>query len=372
MIKTFDYLGSLPEIEEKIMEALQRVLHSGRLVLGPETEAFEAEFAQYIGSKHCIAVGSGTTAIHLALMALGLKAGDEVITVSNTCVPTIAAIRLAGAIPVFADVRESDLMMDPEQVAAHITPKTRCILPVHLWGQSADMDAVMEVAKGQPEKIPVVEDCAQGHGTTYRGRHVGTFGRIGCFSFYPTKNLGAYGDAGAVVTDDPGLGARLRSLRMYGYDQFAVAQEEGMNARITEMQAAILRVKLGVFPEWLARRRRVATLYNETINNPAIQLPPKQRHTEPSCHQYVIRCKHRQAIIDVLKANDVGFGIYYPTPVHLMPAYEFLGGSTLRLPVTVKASSEILSLPLHEGISPDEAGKVVNLVNGVTAGASSV
>jgi aminotransferase EvaB len=361
MIKTFDYRRSLPEIEDEITEALSRVLHSGRLLLGEETEGLETEFAQYAGARHCIAVNSGTGALQLALMALGVGVGDEVVTVSNTCVPTISAIRSTGATPVFVDVREFDLTMNPELVASAATAKTRCILPVHLWGQAADIDALVELTRKR--EIPIIEDCAQAHGTRLRSRHVGTLGRIGCFSFYPTKNLGAYGDAGAVLTNDSALAERLRSLRVYGYDGSGVAQTEGTNARISELQAAILRVKLRVFPTWLERRRRVAEVYNEAIENPEIQLPPIQPFTEPSYHQYVIRCRDRRAVIQALEAAEIGFGIHYPMPVHLMPAYQFLGGSSLRLPVTMKASSQILSLPIHEGISPDQANRVAEVLN---------
>ena len=365
MIKPFDYLKSLPEIEADVMDAVARVLHSGRLILGPETTAFEEEFAAYVGARHCVAVTSGTAALHLALMALGIGPGDEVITVSNTCAPTVAGIRLAGATPVFVDVRDDDLMMDPDLLEAAITSRTRCILPVHLWGHSVQLDHILALA--QRHGIEVIEDCAQAAGTTYRGRHVGVFGRLGCFSFYPTKNLGAYGDAGAVITEDADLAARLRRHRMYGYEGPRVSQIEGTNARIGEIQAAILRVKLRVFSRWLAQRRRIAAHYDAHIRHPDITLPPRQEAVEPSYHQYVIRCRDREAVMDALKAADIGFGIHYPTPVHLMPAYAFLGGEALDLPVTTRSCQDILSLPIHEALSETDALAVSGTLNHVRA-----
>lgn len=347
------------------MAAVSRVLHSGRLILGPETDAFEAEFAAYVGVRACVGVASGTTALHTALLALDIGPGDEVITVSNTCVPTIAAIRLTGARPVFVDVKTTDLLMDPARAAAAITPRTRCILPVHLWGQSADLDALEAVA--EEAGVALVEDCAQAQGTHYRGKHVGTTGRMGCFSFYPTKNLGAFGDAGAVVTDDPALAERLRRLRVYGYDDSGIAQTEGLNARISEIQAAILRVKLRVLPDWLAKRRTIAHTYDTGIQHAGIRLPCPAPDTEAAYHQYVVQCADRAAVTAALTAADIGFGIHYPVPVHLMPAYAFLGGETLDLPVTTQAACEILSLPIHEGLTADETGTVVATLNAAPA-----
>jgi dTDP-4-amino-4,6-dideoxygalactose transaminase len=361
MIKTFDYQKLLPEIEKEVMEALSRVLHSNRLILGSETEGFEREFAQYMGVKHCIAVTSGTTALHLALLSLGVGPGDEVITVSNTCVPTVAAIRLTGALPVFIDIREDDLMMDTRQITSKITAKTRCILLVHLWGKSVALHEVLKIAEAH--SLEVIEDCAQACGTLYQGLKVGTFGQMGCFSFYPTKNLGAYGDAGAIITHNDELAERLRKMRMYGYNSAGNAQMEGMNARISEMQAAILRIKLRVFPTWLNRRLEIAEFYNKTIQNLSIVKPQCLVACRPSYHQYVVCCKERTKFIEWLKNHDIGYGIHYPTPVHLMPAYEYLGIASHELPNTVRACSEILSLPIHEGISSKEVDYIVATIN---------
>lgn len=361
MIKTFDYLRLLPEHEEEVIEALRRVLRSGALILGPETSAFEDEFAAHLGVKHCIAVTSGTTALHLALNAMGIGPGDEVITVANTCPPTVAAIRLAGATPVFADVREDDFMMDPECVESAITEKTRCILPVHLWGMAADMDWILAIA--ERHGLEVLEDCAQSLGTLCNDRPTGRFGRAACFSFYPTKNLGAYGDGGAVVTDDSELAARLRRKRMYGYDGSPVSIEEGMNARIAEMQSAILRIKLRRFPEWLDRRLAIADLYNISIANPALTMPVSSPARRPSYHQYVVRCPERERLIDHLNRREIGFGIHYPEPIHTMPAYKPLVPEAVALPVTERCCREVLSIPVHEALTDAEVQSVIAALN---------
>lgn len=361
MVKRFDYVKSLSEIEGEIHAAIRRVLNSGRLILGEETESFEREFASFVHARFCVSVNSGTTALHLALWALDIGAGDEVITVANTCVPTVAAIRLTGANPRFVDVRQEDLMMDPDLLAEAAGPRVRCILPVHLWGQSAPMDAILKQARRLGLKV--VEDCAQAHGTKYRGIHAGNFGSAGCFSFYPTKNIGAYGDAGAVVTNDPELARRLKELRNYGYDASGVARTEGTNARISEIQAAILRVKLRVFPEWLNRRLKVASVYDAGIRNPAVSLPPRPPETGHSYHQYVIRCRNRESVAAALTAGGIEYGIHYPVPVHLMPAYRPKGAENRELPVTQKASGEVLSLPITEALSETDARKVVAAIN---------
>jgi aminotransferase EvaB len=314
-----------------------------------------------VGSRYCISVTSGTTALHLALMGLGIGPGDEVITVANTCAPTIAAIELAGARPVFVDVRDDDLMIDMELVEAAITPRTKCLMPVHLWGQGVDIERVIDIA-GRHGLI-VVEDCAQAQGTRFGQRHAGTFGVAGCFSFYPTKNLGAYGDGGAIVTDDEQLAARLRRMRMYGYDRPNHSIEKGMNGRIAELQAAILRVKLKYLGQWVERRRAIAARYQREIRHPRITLPliyPDRAHPY---HQYVIRCQDRAAVIAALEANGIGYGIHYPIPVHLMPAYENLGRPSL--PVTERACDEILSLPVHEALTDQDIETVIRTLNGI-------
>ena len=361
MIRTFDYRSSLGEIEDEIRAALDRVLRSGRLILGPETEAFEQEFAAFTGSRFCVGVTSGTTALHLALAALDVGAGDEVITVANTCPPTISAIRLTGAVPVFVDVRADDLMMDADQIESRLSERTRCIVPVHLWGKSADLDSLEAVSK--KHGIPIIEDCAQAHGTTWNARHVGTFGRMGCFSFYPTKNIGAYGDAGAIVTDDPDLDQRLRRLRMYGYEGSQVSLENGINGRISEMQSAILRTKLRIYPQWLARRLAVAAVYDAEITHPSVRKPSHGTSCRPSYHQYVIESDARNQLAGHLRERDIETGIHYAVPIHKMPAYRDLPGSRAALPITEAACERILSLPIHESLSPESARVVSDAIN---------
>jgi aminotransferase EvaB len=367
MIKSFDYLKSLPEIEADLLAATTRVLRWGRLILGPETEPFEHEFAALAGARHCIGVASGTAALHLALMALGIGPGDEVVTVSNACVPTIAAIRLTDATPVFVDVRADDLMMDVGLAEQAITRKTRCLLPVHLWGRSADLPRL--TALTADHGVSLVEDCAQAIGTTCGGRQVGTFGDMGCFSFYPTKNLGAMGDAGAVVTNSDDLADRLRKLRFYGYGDGGESVLEGTNARISEMQGAMLRVKLRCFPDWLARRFGVAALYSAGITSRHVVLPPTQPDIVASWHQYVVRTGVRQRLMAALSSEGIESAIHYPRPVHLMSAYQHFGASRLMLPVTVSAAQETLSLPIHESVSSEEAQKIISMINRYGGGA---
>lgn len=363
MIPTFDYRRTLAEIEGEVLAAVRRVLQSGQLLLGPETEAFEAEFAAYVGRRHCVAVGSGTTAIHLALWGLGVGdvdgSDDEVITVSNTCAPTIAALRMCGAKPVFAAVGDDDLLIDPAAVEAAVGRRTRCLLPVHLWGGAVAIERLVAIA--ERHGLALVEDCAQAHGTRIEGRLAGSFGAAGCFSFYPTKNIGAYGDAGAVVTDDGDLAERLRALRMYGYRGAPVATLEGTNARISELQAAVLRIKLRHYPRWLERRREIAAYYDAHLDHPDLTRPARRRDAEHSFHQYVVRTPERERLIAALDAAGVGYGIHYPVPCHKMPAYERF--ATGPLPVSERAAEQILSLPLHEGLRDDEVERVAAVVN---------
>lgn len=356
-IRSFDYRRTLAELEGPVMTAVRRVLRSGRLILGPETEAFEHELATALGAPFCVAVTSGTAALHLALLALEVGPGDEVVTVANTCAPTIAAIRLTGARPVFVDVRTDDGQLDVTRLEAAITPRTRVVLPVHLWGHAVDLAPLLAIAEGHG--LAVLEDCAQAQGTRYRGRQVGTFGTAGAFSFYPTKNLGAYGDAGAVVTADPELAARLRRRRTYGYDGEAVACEDGGNFRVAELQAAILRVKLPHLPSWLTRRRAIAARYRAAIRHPGIATMVLAPEVEPSYHQFVIRCRDRAAVIRALDRDDVQHAIHYPTPIHRMPAFRRFAPAPGALAVTEELSAEILSIPVHEALRDDEVERVV-------------
>lgn len=363
MISMFDYRAGLNGLKPELHSALERVLESNCLVLGEETERFENEFAEWVGAKHCVAVSSGTVALFAALKCKGVGSGDEVITVSNTCVPTIAAIRQTGATPVFVDVCSDTLMLDVSQVESVITKETKAILPVHLWGNAVDLAPLRSIS--QRNSLALIEDCAQSTGTRYRGRHVGVEGAAGCFSFYPTKNLGAYGDGGAVITNDSDFADRLRRFRMYGCDKQGIAVEEGVNARINELQAAFLRVKLRRLDSCIERRRGAAEIYSrQLVSDSNIAIADDVDH---SYHQFVIRTRRRSDVIYELDAAEIGWGIHYRMPVHKMSAYRNYSRS---LPVTEEAATQILSLPVHEHLTHDEIRKVARIV-GHALGASS-
>ena len=361
MIKTFDYLKSLASLEHEILDALKRVLKSGYLILGPETEAFEQEFAEFVGVQHCIGVNSGTTALHIALMGLGVGPGDEVITVSHTAVATIAALELTGARPVFVDIDPLGYTMDPSQVEDKITPATKVIMPVHIYGQVADMEPILALARRHG--LRVVEDAAQAHGAEYRGRKAGSLADVGCFSFYPTKNLGAYGDGGMVVTNNPALAQRLALLRQYGWGERYVSSIKGLNSRLDELQAAILRVKLRWLDRWNGVRREHAALYNELLRDSAIIAPAEMEHGKHCYHLYVIRCERRDELHNFLRGKGVGALIHYPVPVHLQEAYQDLGLTEGALPVTEGCSRQVLTLPVAPELSEEQIRTVGALVH---------
>ena len=358
MIKIFDYIRMLPEIETEIIESIKRVFHSGFLVLGPETEAFEREFANFMGVTHCVGVNSGTTALHLAMLSLDIGPGDEVITVANTCVPTTSAIALTGARPVFVDVCACDLTIDPQMVLQAVTENSKCILPVHLWGQSARLIELQRISADLG--VPLLEDCAQGIGTHGPAGPVGTYGMAGCFSFYPTKNLGAYGDAGAIITDDGEMAKKIAEKRIYGYTRSNFSEHPGMNARISEIQAAILRVKLRYLPIWQKRRVAIAERYLNEIDNESFLLPPKADLGCHGYHQFVIRCQNRANIVRQLEDNFIEWSIHYPTPLHHMKPYM---SADLNLPVTDRACEEILSIPVHEALTNQEVDHIIATLN---------
>jgi aminotransferase EvaB len=362
MIAYFDYRPEYDRIKREIDDAIARVLQSGRLILGPEVRAFENEFAAYVGASGAVGVNSGTDALTLALRALGVGSGDEVITVANAGVPPIAAIRALGALPRFVDVEAQTLLIDPEGLQAALTERTRCVLPVHLYGQSAALEPIVDFA--ERHGLPVVEDCAQGHGALYHDRHVGTHGTIGCFSFYPTKNLGAYGDGGMCVTMDRDLEERVRSLRMYGFDDERRPRIEGVNSRLDELQAAILRVKLAHLEESIATRAGLAKHYLDGLREGPFVLPrpaPQLRH---AYHLFVIRAPERRRVTAALEQEGIGYGIHYAEPVHLMPTYAFLGYETGDLPVTEAACASVVSLPLYPGLGSSTVDRVVETLLG--------
>jgi len=339
------------DIQEELHAASQRVLGSGWYILGEELEAFEKEFASYCTVQHCVGVGSGTEALHLALRACDIQPGDEVITVSHTFIANALAIAWTGAVPVFVDIERSSYTMDPRQLERAITPRTRAILPVHLYGQCAEMDPIMHLAK--KHSLWVIEDAAQAHGATYKGQKAGSIGDMGCFSFYPSKNLGAYGDAGAVTTNNAELAARLRRLRNYGQTDRYRHPTVGYNTRLDELQASLLRVKLPYLDGWTAERRRLAGLYHELLAQ-HVDTPVEQGEREHVYHLYVIRTPRRDQLQEYLHSHQIGTLIHYPIPVHRQRAFEHLDVDRTRLPVSEEAATMVLSLPLYPGM-PDDA-----------------
>jgi len=348
MIPFFDYRPEIAPIAGEIDAAIARVLASGRLILGPEVEAFEHEFAAWVGAPDAVGVASGTDAISLALRALGIGAGEEVLTVANAGAPPVAAIRASGAIPRFVDVDPESLLLDPALLERALGPRTRCVLPVHLYGRAAPMEPILAFAARHG--LAVVEDCAQAHGARPQGHHAGTRGAIGCFSFYPTKNLGALGDGGACVTGDPALAARLRRLRMYGFDGDRVAHVEGVNSRLDELQAAVLRVKLRRLDHHLSRRHALASAYRRALEGSSIRCPEPPEPAEHAWHLFVVRPLDRARAIAALDRHSIGHAIHYEHGAHRMEAYSFLGYRAGDLPQTESACASVLSLPLYPGL----------------------
>lgn len=343
----------------EIDDAVARVLASGRYLLGPETEAFEREFAAWVGVRECVSAGSGTEALHLALRAVGVGTGDEVITVSHTAVATVSAIELCGARPVLVDIGADDFNLDPTGLAAALSPRTRAVVPVHLYGQAADLAPVGEFCR--EHALRLVEDCSQAHGATYRGQRVGTFGDAAAFSFYPTKNLGALGDGGAAVTNDPATAETLRSLRQYGWRRERyVSEEPGWNGRMDELQAAVLRVKLRGLDADNGRRAALAAVYSASLANvPELRLPEELPGRGHIWHQFVVRHPERDGLAEQLRAAGIATLVHYPVPIHLQPAYRSrqltAGGDPLS--VTQRTAREVLSLPMFPELDPEDAGR---------------
>jgi dTDP-4-amino-4,6-dideoxygalactose transaminase len=351
--------------KEEIDAAIQRVLDKGWYILGEETKAFESEFAAYIGVNHGIGVGSGTEALHIALTACDIGTGDEVITVSQTAVATVAAIELAGATPVLVDIEPDYYTLDPTKLEAAISPRTKAIIPIHLYGQPTDLAPILEIA--QWHGLRIIEDCAQAHGAKYRGRRVGAWGDMACFSFYPTKNLGAIGDGGMVVTNDPALAERARLLREYGWAERYTSQISGWNSRLDELQSAILRVKLRHLEHDNKKRARLAAVYDERLANTSLVLPGQRSETTHVRHLFVVRSSRRDKLQIFLKEHGVGTLVHYPVPVHLQPAYRQLIRSGPDLKETEKAAGEVLSLPMYPELTKKEIQSVSELIRSFDA-----
>jgi dTDP-3-amino-3,4,6-trideoxy-alpha-D-glucose transaminase len=353
-----NYLSLRPAIDA----ALQRVVHSGRYILGPETAAFEREFAEYIGVGYAVGTGSGTDALHLILRALDIGIGDEIITVSHTAMATVAAIEMCNAVPVFVDIELRSYTMDPLEVERAITPHTRAILPVHLYGQPADLLPLLSLAK--EHGLYLIEDCAQAHGAQYHGRKVGSWGDAGAFSFYPTKNLGCLGDGGAITTNDASLHEKLLCLRQYGWDEHRVSRRPGCNSRLDELQAAILRAKLNHLEEKNQNRIRIARTYSESFKDiNGLYLPEAIHRTRHVYHQYVVRCSNRSIrdhFMQHFLTQDIQTAIHYPLPVHQQPGSMKRFRSPLSLPVTENVCDTILSLPMFPELDTEQIAMVVH------------
>jgi aminotransferase EvaB len=365
-VRVWDYLAEYEAERHDILGAVDTVFRSGTLVLGESVHAFEQEYAAYHGVTDCVSCDNGTNALVLALRALGVGPGDEVITVSNTAAPTVIAIDQIGATPVFVDIHPDTYLMDTDQVAAAITERTRCLLPVHLYGQCVDLLPLQRLAADHG--LALLEDCAQAHGARQFGRLAGTTGDAAAFSFYPTKVLGAYGDGGATITSDPQVAANLRRLRYYGMEQqYYVVSTPGHNSRLDEVHAEILRHKLKRFDQYLAARRAIAARYAEGLADTGLVLPAIAPGNDHVYYLYVVRHPRRDEIIERLESYDIQLNVSYRWPVHTMSGFAHLGYQPGSLPVTEALADEIFSLPMYASLSEDVQDKVISAVRDVLA-----
>jgi len=345
-------------IKDEVDPAIQGVIDNTSFIMGENVKAFESEFARFCDARFAMGVSSGTDALHLALLACGIGPGDEVITAVNTFIATAEAISHCGARPVFVDIKPDTYNIDPEQIEAKISSRTKALLPVHLYGQPADMDPIMAIAR--KHNLKVVEDCAQAHGALYKGKKVGTIGDAGCFSFFPGKNLGAYGDGGAVVTNDDAIAGKVRLLRNHGREAKYEHLIEGYCDRLDALQAAILSVKLRKLEGWNQKRREAAKLYDELLGSDGIVTPAEADGVRPVYHLYVVRVKDRDGLQKDLKEKGIATGVHYPVPLHLQPAYRHLGYVQGDFPVAEGAAQEILSLPIFPEINNAQITYIAN------------
>lgn len=346
--------------QEEIESAALKVLRSGWYVLGPEVESFEKEFASYVNSKYCVGLANGLDALWLSFRVLGIGAGDEVIVQGNTYIASVMGITINGATPVFVEPDEF-FNIDVSKIEEKITPKTKAILVVHLYGQASKMDEVVTLC--QKYNLRLVEDCAQSHGACYKGQMTGTFGDIGCFSFYPSKNLGAFGDAGAIVTNDENIAQAMKMYRNYGSEKRYYNKVVGANSRLDEIQAAMLRVRLNYLEDMIAERRAIASRYSAEIDNSKILLPKVGAEGTHVWHQYVIRVQEREKLIVSMKDKGIGTIIHYPIPPHLSEAYAYLGHGKGYLPITEEYANTVLSIPMYNGMTQEEQARVIECLN---------
>ena len=360
-----DLKAQYRSIKPEIDATVAGVLENCQFVLGPEVSGFEQDFAAYCGTSECIAVNSGTSALHLALLAAGVGPGDEVITVPFTFVASIAAILYANARPILVDIDPRSFTMDAKSLESAITPRTKAIMPVHLYGQPADMDPIMEIARRRG--LVVIEDAAQAHGAKYKGRPVGSIGDIGCFSFYPTKNLGAYGEGGAVTTNNPEYGQTIRQLRDWGQAHKYYHVLRGYNYRMEGFQGAILRVKLRHLEKWTEARRAIAGKYNQLLADAGVVTPQEMPWARHVFHVYTLRTEDRDSLQAALQAEGIQTAVHYAVPAHLQPAYADLGYSRGDLPQSEKAAKEVLSLPLYPEMTDSQIRSVSEALTSLVA-----
>ena len=359
-IPLVDLTRQYASIKSEIDAAIQQTLDGGAFAASQAVAAFEEEFARYCGVRHCVGVNSGTSALHLAVIASGVRAGDEVITVPFTFIATAWAISYVGAKPVFVDIETEGYTMDVDRITRAMGPKTRAILPVHLYGQMADLDPIRDICAKRG--LLLIEDAAQAHGAEYKGQRAGSCGHIGCFSFYPTKNLGAFGEAGAITTDDDEIAKRLRHLRDHAQLEKYRHEELGYNYRMDEMQGAILRIKLRHLEDWNRARRERAADYKRKLAATSIVLPSEAAARRHVWHQFVVRSPHRDKLRDELSKAQIATGLHYPIPLHLQPAYRFLGHQPGDFPAAEKIAAECLSLPMFPELRPSEIVRVCDVI----------
>ena len=369
MIPLVDLKAQYRALKPEIDQAIQRVLDNAQFILGPAVSSFEQDFAAFCHSTDAIGVNSGTSALHLALLAAGVRPGDEVITVPFTFVATVAAIEYAQARPVFVDIEPTYFTMDPAKIERAVTPRTKAIVPVHLYGQPADMDAIRDVA--DRHRLIVIEDACQSHGSEYKGRRCGSMGLLGCFSFYPGKNLGAYGEGGAIVTSDPALATKVRLLRSWGEEVRYEHKHRGFNYRMDGVQGAVLGVKLKYLEAWTEARRSHAAEYTRRLTGTAASAPTERPASRHVYHQYVVRVPERDAWRAALTEAGVQTGVHYPIPVHLQPAYADLGYSRGDFPIAEQAAAEVLSLPMFPEMTDQQIESIATVFRaGVLIGKS--
>jgi dTDP-4-amino-4,6-dideoxygalactose transaminase len=360
-----DLKAQYQSIKDEIDAAIRRVVESAAFIQGPEVAAFEEEFARYIGVRGAVGVASGTAALHLALLACGVGPGDEVITTPHTFYATAEAVAQAGATPVFVDIQPDTYNLDPEKIEAAITRRTKAIVPVHLYGQAADMDEILAVARRHG--LWVIEDAAQAHGALYRGRPCGSLADVACFSFYPSKNLGCYGDGGLVASNHPDILARVRRLRDHGRVGKYEHVELGWGYRLDALQAAILRAKLPHLETWVAQRRAHAQRYNALLAGCEVVTPTEREYNRHAYYSYVIRASRRDALAEHLTRAGIGVVIHYPIPMHLQPVYRTMGLSRGAFPVAEAAADQVLSLPMYPELTLEQQERVVEAVRAFVA-----